>query len=294
MHSSQTGATIQHMNKSLRIRRKHLSARRCRPVAALALAAVLGGCAMDLPEKFAASGAGKDVSQVLSNSAAKSRARGDLVSAATLYRHAHIAAPERAAPLVSLGQVLSASGAPKDGAEAFRKALMIDSSNLDALRGLGNAMVTINQPGLAIGHFDQARLIAPQDSRLYNGLGVANDLLGRHAEAQKFYRTGLSYKAENAALLTNLGLSLSFSGNFDAGIKILRKLAIAPTAKALHRQNLALALGLAGRGQDAAKIARVDLDDRAVSANLAFYASVRAMTDPIQRVQAVHVRRINR
>ena len=46
-----------------------------------------------------------DVSQVLSNSAAKSRARGDLVGAATLYRHAHMAAPESAAPLISLGQV---------------------------------------------------------------------------------------------------------------------------------------------------------------------------------------------
>ena len=257
---------------------------------ALALAAVLGGCAMNPPEKFAASDLETDVSQTLSKSAAKSRARGDLVAAATLYRHAHAAAPERAAPLISLGQVLLASGAPKDAAEVFRKALLIEPNNSEALRGLGNTMVAIDQPELAIGHFDQAMVLAPSDPRLFNGLGVANDLLGRHAQAQKLYRSGLSYKPKNTALLTNLGLSLTFAGDFDAGIAVLRDLAIAPQATPHHRQNLALALGLAGRGADAAKIARADLDDRSVRANLAFYANLRAMTDSIQRVRAVHSR----
>ncbi len=284
-------ANVGFMKTSSPISRRRQTALRLRPVVALALAAVLGGCAMNPPEKYAASDLETDVSLTLTKSAAASRARGDLVAAATLYRHAHAAGPENIAPLIGLGQVLLASGAPRDAAEALRKALVIDPNDATALRGLGNAMVAIDQPELAIGHFDRALVLTPKEPRLFNGLGVANDLLGRHEEAQKLYRSGLSYTANNAALLTNLGLSLTFSGDFDAGIDVLRELAIAPQATPHHRQNLALALGLAGRGQDAAKIARADLDDRSVRANLAFYANLRALPDSIQRVRAIHVRK---
>ncbi len=143
---------------------------------------------------------------------------------------------------------------------------------------------------MAIGHYDQALLAAPEESRIYNGLGVANDLLGKHRKAQEMYRTGLSYKPEDINLLTNLGLSLSFSGQHDAAIDVLRKLVNSPHSTPHHRQNLALAFGLAGRKKDAAKVARMDLDSRAVRSNLAYYAMLRALPDSSQQVKAVHAR----
>lgn len=115
-------------------------------------------------------------------------------------------------------------------------------------------------------------------------------MLGQHEEAQKLYRAGLTYKADDINILTNFGLSLSFSGKHDEGIKILRKLVESPHATAHHRQNLALALGLAGRKKEAAGISRMDLDDRSVRANLTYYSTLRALSDPAQRVQAVHAR----
>ena len=50
------------------------------------------------------------------------------------------------------------------------------------------------------------------------------------------------------------------------------------------------AFGLAGRKRDAAQVARMDLDARAVRANLAYYATLRALSDSAQRVRAVHAR----
>ena len=147
---------------------------------------------------------------------------------------------------------------------------------------------------MAIGHYDQAMLAAPEDSRVYNGLGVANDLLGKHKLAQEMYRTGLSYKPNDINLLTNLGLSLSFSDKHDESIDVLRKLVNSPHSTPHHRQNLALAYGLAGRKRDAAKIARMDLDTRAVRANLAYYATLRALPDSTKRVKAVHARYLER
>ena len=155
-------------------------------------------------------------------------------------------------------------------------------------------MVAINQPELAIGHYERALTVTPADPHVFNGLGVANDLLGRHKDAQDFYRAGLASAPDDVNLKTNLGLSLAFAGEFDAGIEVLRELATASQATVLQRQNLALGLGLAGRSRDAAKIASADLDDRSVRSNIVFYETLRAMKDSIQRVRAVHARYASR
>jgi Flp pilus assembly protein TadD len=258
--------------------------------AVLALAAVLAGCETSPPEKFANSDAKTDVSVTLMQSGNESRSRGDYAGAAILYRHAYAANPNTVAPLVALGQVLSASGEPKEAAEAFRKALATEPNNSEALRGLGNSMVAIDQPELAIGHYNRALAVTPAEPRVFNGLGVANDLMGKHKDAQDFYRAGLEVKPDDPNLKTNLGLSLVFAGEFEAGIDVLRKLATDTQATMLNRQNLALALGLAGRNRDAAKIASADLDERSVQSNIVFYETLRAMKDSVQRVRAIHAR----
>src|SRR6185437_13081346 len=47
-----------------------------------------------------------------------------------------------------------------------------------------------------------------------------------------------------------------------------------------------LVLGLAGRSEDAAQVARIDLDEKAVRSNLAYYAELRALS-PAARAQAI-------
>ena len=105
-------------------------------VFALALAAALGGCAANPPSKYAATAPEIDLSTSLYRSAEESRAQGDFTAAATLYRQSHNANPERAGPLVALGQVLLAAGTPKSSADAFRKALILEGGNAEALRVL--------------------------------------------------------------------------------------------------------------------------------------------------------------
>jgi len=114
------------------------------------------GCAADPPEKCAATDLATDLSTALLQAANDSRGRGDYKATATLYKQSHAAAPKRPLPLISLGQVLSLSGSPREAADAFRKALIMDPYNTNANRGLGNAMVAINQPELATGHYDKA------------------------------------------------------------------------------------------------------------------------------------------
>jgi Flp pilus assembly protein TadD len=79
---------------------------------------------------------------------------------------------------------------------------------------------------------------------------------------------------------------MALSGNFNGAIAVLRPAAAGPNATPRTRQNLALALGLAGRTEEAEEIARMDLDEQSVRSNLAYYAVLRGMS-PKERTEAL-------
>jgi Flp pilus assembly protein TadD len=204
------------------------------------------------------------------------REKGDPQGAVAFYRRAHARDHFNPAPLVGLGEALDDLGAYNDAAAAFRQALVGQPANADALRGLGNALLALNQPALAIDQFEAA-LRARPDARCHNGIGVARDRLGDHKGAEAAYRAGLALAPDDPALLNNLGLSLALAGDTDGAIATLEKVVRSPTASARQRQNLALVYGLAGRNGDAARMARVDLGDDQIAANVAAYGRLRAL-----------------
>jgi Flp pilus assembly protein TadD len=229
----------------------------------------------------------KEVVAAMVRAGETSRKRGDYTAAAAFYRRAHEAAPKEIEPLIGLGESLVAAGAAREAAEAFRLALVIDDKNGRALRGLGNALIAQEQADLAIEQFEKALAVDPKDYRAYSGLGVAYDSMAEHAKAQEYYYAGLEIAPNDPSLRGNLGLSLAFAGYYKGAIEILRPLALRTGANARDRQNLALAYGLAGDVENAKKFARMDMDSREVERNLSYYAQLRSMADPIQRVKSV-------
>lgn len=221
-------------------------------------------------------------------------AAGDLAAAAGLYRRAHEMEPNRVEPLVKLGQTLSAMGSHEQAAEAFRTAIFQAESAPsatarpapEAAHGLGNALVSMNQPKAALTQYEYA-IVEREDPRTYGGIGVAYDMLGQHGAAQAYYRTGLETAPNNLNLLNNLGLSLAVTGKHDDAIDVLSRAVRQPDATSRTRLNLALAYGLAGRVEEAAGIARRDLDEPSVRSNLAFYETLRALTDPKAMLRAI-------
>jgi Flp pilus assembly protein TadD len=229
----------------------------------------------------------KEVVAAMVRAGDTSRNRGDYAAAAAFYRRAHDAAPKDIEPLNGLGESLVAAGVARESADAFRLALMIDDKNGRALRGLGNALIAQEQADLAIEQFEKALAVDPKDYRAYSGLGVAYDSMADHAKAQEYYYAGLEIAPNDPSLRNNLGLSLAFAGYYKGAIEILRPLALRTGATARDRQNLALAYGLAGDIENAKKFARMDMDSREVERNLSYYAQLRSMADPVQRVKSV-------
>jgi Flp pilus assembly protein TadD len=213
------------------------------------------------------------------------RDNGDLASAVTIYKRVHELSPKRADVLIELGQVLGALGAHNEAAGVFRQALTIDPKNVDGLRGLGNSLLAMNQPNLALEQFVAGLALQQNDPRLYNGMGVVHDMNGAYESAQDSYRAGLKLAPTDANLRNNLGLSLAISGKYDEAIQILSRLAN-ESRNPRYRQNLALVYGLAGKYSEAAGVARLDFDEPTVQNNLAYYETLRAMSQE-QRAAAV-------
>jgi Flp pilus assembly protein TadD len=219
------------------------------------------------------------------------RASGDLSSAVSFYRRAHALAPENPAPLVRLGETLATLGAQNEAAEAFRAAIERDAKDADSLRGLGNALLGLHQPQLAIQNLNAANALKP-DARSYNGIGVANDMTGNHRAAQAAYTQGLQLAAGNLQLQNNLALSLMLSGDYPEAIEILRAVITDPAATPRHRQNLAMAYGLAGDIKEAARVSRLDLEEAQVQNNLSYYLTLRSLNDSSAIAQALGINRI--
>lgn len=211
---------------------------------------------------------------------------GDYGTAIRLYRQAHLLDRTRLGPLLGLGRMQSAAGAHNESAETFRTALKLDPNNADALHGLGSALIAMDQPSASVTVFESA-LQQKEEARSYGGMGVAFDMLGEHKMAQSFYRMGLKIEPDNLNLMNNFGLSLAFAGEHSESIAVLNKASGDPRATRRHRMNLALAYGLAGDSDAAARVASVDLDEAAVRNNLAYYQTLRAMKSSKSRVRGV-------
>ena len=214
------------------------------------------------------------------------RDAGDVAGAIPFYRRAHQLDTLQATPLVRLALALHTVRAYGEASQTWRAALKLDPDNADALRGYGYSLLALNKPQLAIDQLRTSNEIQ-EDVRSYNGLGVAYDMIGDARGAQVHYRMGLQLVPDNVTLLNNLGLSLALSGDSPESINLLLRVVASAAATARHRQNLALAYGLSGQIEQAAAVARQDLDEESVANNLAYYAILRAETDPAARFSAL-------
>jgi Flp pilus assembly protein TadD len=217
---------------------------------------------------------------------AVAHATGNLETAIGFYRRAAIVKPGAAAPLVATGNTLLEGGHVNEAIVSYNSALSRDTHDAEALRGLAKSYLMTGKPELAGAPLAVAYQASPNDPKLLQLIGVADDFVGQHEDAQARYRLGLQPLPRDPALTLDLALSLTLSGNYADAVAMLRPLAMAPTATARERQTLALIYGLQGNRTAAAAMARRDLDPVNVQKNLAFYESLRRLS-PEARSRAI-------
>jgi len=286
-------AAMKNLSHSPRSSDRFASFARQAPLRVALCALLLAGCTTGGPQGVGDRAGRQDPATVSGDVSAQAvlkiaeslRASGDLPTAISFYRRAIQADPNQIQAYVGLGETLLAAGYANQAADSFRAALAIDGNNADAMRGLGMTLVALDKPVEAVEMLNKSLKVAPSP-RTFSALGVADNLIGNTAAALDAFKQGLATAPDDLDLLNNYGLSQALAGDYDGAIATLHRVATDPRATARNRLNLALVLGLAGRSDDAARVARIDLDEKSVRSNLAYYAELRALS-PQARAQAI-------
>jgi Flp pilus assembly protein TadD len=218
----------------------------------------------------------------------RAMAAGDGETAARLYSEAIRQGGEDPGLLDRLARAYLTAARWSEAAGVYRRILLGQPADIRAQRGYARALMRLGQPAAAVGYLEDVARAAP-DAATLNALGVAYDMLGRHADARAAYERGLAIAPDDRSLRNNLGLSQALAGDHEAAIRTLEPLAVGPASTAQARQNLALAYGLKGDALAAERVGLLDLDPDSVRSNQAFFMALRGMAEPGSAASALVV-----
>ena len=165
--------------------------------------------------------------------------------------------PDDADAWVRQGDALYMLRRVPEAADSYIRALALAPRSNLARLGLGRTKLPSDATA-AETLFLEVTQSEPRNGAAFNDLGIARDLQGHHAAAQAAYATALALTPDMIAAQVNLGLSLALSGQTDRALSILRPLAARSEATPRVRQDLAVALALAGNESEAEQVLRMD------------------------------------
>lgn len=186
--------------------------------------------------------------------------------------------PTDAGAGVRLSAALRAMARYDEAIAAAERVLVQRPDSVEALLEVGRAHIGRGQAFHALEPLRKAAALAPKDWRAQSLIGIAYDQTDRPADAREAWAAALRLSPDNTAVLTNMGLSYAAGGEREQAVAYLRQAAGRPDATAQTRLNLALVLGLSGRGGEAERLIRDQLPPEDAEANLAWLR--RAATGP--------------
>ncbi|MEI7712916.1 MAG: tetratricopeptide repeat protein [Rhodospirillales bacterium] len=194
--------------------------------------------------------------------------------------------------LLASGDAFTQLGQTDEALEFFERALRLDRSSVRGQIGLGRIRLTTD-PTEAANLFRAVLHTEPDNAIALTDLGIALDLLGRHAEAHPYYRQVLMRNPGNVAVQVNLALSLAMTGDTASAIRIVEPLANDRAAPVKLRHNYAAILTMAGRETEAKQLLRQDMPLTQANEALAGYrqgtllASVRPAPDRVEQIHPI-------
>jgi predicted O-linked N-acetylglucosamine transferase (SPINDLY family) len=240
------------------------------------------------------SGTDRSVDVLLQEGVAHHRA-GRLVEAESCYREVLALAPGHVDAIQNLGVVAYQTGRFELAIERITRAIAISEAHPDfhwnlglacqelrrteemiaafsrsvslqptaqRLTVLANELLNADRHEAALPHYEQARLMAPDDVRLLTGFGACLQRAGRLRESKEVLKRGLALEPRNPHLLSNLGATLYALGSrVEAVARFREALAISPDHAQAH-SNLGELLRQLDRADEALPHCRraVDID----------------------------------
>ena len=193
--------------------------------------------------------------------------------------------PKDVSALIGAGEAALALDDPHGAAGFFARADAIESGNGRIKAGLARVMLKLQNPTEAVRLFDQASRLGYPDTTILADRGLARDMTGDQAGAQRDYHTALARTPEDAELIRRYAASLGISGQVQAADKILEPLLYKSDRAAWRYRAFIYAMN--NRQADAKKLADQTMPAQLATAIVPYMQKMPYLTAP-QKAAAVH------
>ncbi|MDE8650404.1 tetratricopeptide repeat protein [Novosphingobium album (ex Liu et al. 2023)] len=187
--------------------------------------------------------------------------------------------------LIEAGEAANAMGDVEAAAGFFKRADQIAAGNPKVKAGLAGAMVLSGNPVDAIPLFEQAEKAGATPTDIGADRGLAYDLVGDNATAQKFYTDALSRKDDDAVRM-RLALSQAIAGDAKGSEATLMPLLRKQDKPAWRTR--AFTLAIAGDTKQAVQIAETILPGQ-LAQSIAPYLRYMPRLTPAQQAAAANL-----
>ncbi len=219
------------------------------PVAALALAASLGGCVTDRD----ATGAVATAVPALPDTPAGLR------DYEAKWARRHEADPGDVTAAINYAQALRGLGRYAQATAVLEATAARHPDDRAVLAAYGKALANAGRPREAMAVLGRAHTPDRPDWSVLSAQGAVADQLGDHAGAVDYYDAALKISPGEPSVLSNLGLSYALNRQLPQAEETMRLAAANPRADMRVRQNYALVLSLEGKFKQAEGVAAADL-----------------------------------
>jgi Flp pilus assembly protein TadD len=193
--------------------------------------------------------------------------------------------PRDVAALIGAGEAALALDDPRAAAGFFARADAIESGNGRIKAGLARVMLKLQNPAEALRLFDQAARLGYPDATILSDRGLAKDMTGDQAGAQRDYQAALARSPQDDELVRRYAASLGIAGQVDASDKVMEPLFYKSDRAAWRYRAFILAMN--NRQADARKVADQTMPPQ-LAAAIAPYMQKMPYLTPAQKAAAVH------
>lgn len=187
--------------------------------------------------------------------------------------------------LIGAGNAALALDDPRAAAGFFARADAITSGDGRIKAGLARVMLKLQNPAEAARLFDQAARLGVPDVTVLADRGLARDLMGDQAAAQRDYAAALVREPNEPDLRRNYAASLGISGQVGAAEKLLEPLLYKSDRAAWRYRAFILAMN--NRQDEAKKIAEQTMPGDLAQAIVPYLRKMPYLT-PQQKAAALH------
>lgn len=193
--------------------------------------------------------------------------------------------PRDVSALIGAGEAALALDDPHGAAGFFARADAIESGNGRIKAGLARVMLKLQNPTEAVRLFDQASRLGYPDTTILADRGLARDMTGDQAGAQRDYHAALARTPEDTELIRRYAASLGISGQVQAAEKVLEPLLYKSDRAAWRYRAFIYAMN--NRQAEAKKVAEQTMPAQLASAIVPYMQKMPYLTAP-QKAAAVH------